>query len=90
MKESLASSAYLFIVYVLDVLHLGSAAITNYEMELDKLNSYMRYKKLSLATQKRIISYYDYKFERMYLDEKGLASAVAGKNITLVSSEHSN
>lgn len=69
---------YLYVVYVLDVIFLRSAAVTNYEMELDKVQSYMRYKKLSIQTQKRIISYYDYKFERMYLDEKGLASAVAG------------
>lgn len=46
---------------------------------MNQVNEYMRHKKLPLHMQKKLITFYEYKYKKRYFREIGITDALSGK-----------
>lgn len=59
------------------ILSYGMSS-TKYETIMNQVNEYMRHKQLPLEMQQRLISFYEYKFQKRYFREVGIANSLSG------------
>lgn len=46
---------------------------------MNQVNEYMKHKQLPIEMQQRLVSFYEYKFQKRYFREVGIANSLSGK-----------
>lgn len=46
---------------------------------MNQVNEYMRHKKLPMQMQKKLVTFYEYKYKKRYFREIGITDALSGK-----------
>lgn len=69
--------AFLFVMIFQMILSYGMSS-TKYETIMNQVNEYMKHKQLPIEMQQRLVSFYQYKFQKRYFREVGIANALSG------------
>lgn len=69
--------AFLFVMIFQLILSYGMSS-TKYETIMNQVNEYMKHKQLPMEMQQRLVSFYEYKFQKRYFREVGIANALSG------------
>lgn len=70
--------AFLFVMIFQMIVSSGMSS-TKYETIMNQVNEYMKHKQLPIEMQQRLISFYEYKFQKRYFREVGIAISLSGK-----------
>lgn len=69
-------SKLLVMIYQM-VLSYGTST-NKYEVILNQVQEYMRHKQLPIKMQERLITFYEYKFQKRYFREIGITNSLSG------------
>lgn len=69
--------AFFFVIIYQMLISMGTSS-TKYEMIMNQVNEYMKHKQLPIEMQERLVSFYEYKFQKRYFREVGIANALSG------------
>lgn len=56
------------------------SAETKYQEIINQVKEYMGYKQLPLPMQRRLICYYEYRFQKSYFREDAISATLSGLN----------
>lgn len=68
--------AFLFVMIFQMFLAYGMSS-TKYEIIMNQVNEYMKHKQLPIEMQERLVTFYEYKFQKRYFREVGIANALS-------------
>lgn len=68
---------FFFVMIFQMILSYGTSS-TKYESIMNQVNEYMKHKQLPIEMQQRLISFYEYKFQKRYFREIGIANSLSG------------
>lgn len=70
--------AFLFVMIFQMIVSYGMSS-TKYETIMDQVREYMKHKQLPIEMQERLVSFYEYKFQKRYFREVGIANSLSGE-----------
>lgn len=74
---------------VMQILISYRTSSTKYQAIMNQVNEYMRHKKLPMEMQKKLTTYYEYKYKKRYFREMGITEALSGNLRILHTSQNS-